>query len=126
MAWVNLDDRYPEHPKIEPLSDGAFRLQTSAICYANHYLTDGHIPARKLSGLVPRYRKSYVDELVKVGLWEPTDGGYLLHDYLDWNRSRKEVEAFSKKQSERGKAGARKRWQQEQDQIPDLTERMRP
>jgi len=45
-----------------------------------------------------------VDLLIDVGLWEETDGGYLIHDYLDYNPSKAEVlaerQANAKRQKE--------------------------
>ena len=43
MSWVRLDDNFPNHPKVVGLSDQAFRLYISGLCYASHYLTDGLI-----------------------------------------------------------------------------------
>lgn len=112
MTWVYLDDRYPEHPKIDGLSDGAFRLHTSAICYANSHLTDGIIPADRLSRLMPKFRKAYVTELTQRLLWIELPGGthYEIHDYLDWNKSRAEVEKRRVTRAEAGRKGAGKRW----------------
>lgn len=107
MSWVRLDDTFPEHPKIVALSMDARWEFLVGLCYASRYLTDGFIPA----SVVARDRKA-VDELVRVGLWAPTgDGdGYRIHDYLDFQRSRADVEEQRKRQSEGGRRGARKRW----------------
>jgi hypothetical protein len=115
MTWVALDDKMPDHPKIVGLSDGAFRLYVSAIAYSNRHLTDGIIRAEAVSGLMPRYRKAYLTELIDRMLWvETTAGVYEIHDYLDWNKSRAEVEEHltrvSKARSEAGKKGAAARW----------------
>lgn len=110
MAWVNLDDNYPDHPKVDALSDGAFRLHTAAICWCNRHLTDGFVEVARVPRLVPRYKAAYLEELMHGGLWEPADGGYRLHDFLDWNRSREEVERRRQKRSEAGKKGMESRW----------------
>lgn len=114
MAWVYLDDQFTEHPKIDTLSDGAFRIHVAAICYANRHLTDGYLEAARIQRLVPKYQKRFVTELVNAGLWEPAGGGYQIHDYLDWNKSREEVETaqakLSKVRAEAGRKGARARW----------------
>lgn len=88
MPYLNLDDNYPEHPKVDALSDAAFRLHTSAMCYAAKHLTDGVIPGRKVARLMPGYKASIATELVKAGLWHRVDDGYQIHDYLQWNKSR--------------------------------------
>jgi hypothetical protein len=33
MPYLNLDDGFPEHEKVDALSDGAYRLWTSALAY---------------------------------------------------------------------------------------------
>jgi hypothetical protein len=112
MPWVNLDDQYPEHPKVDSLSDGAFRLNTAAICYCNRQKTDGIVAASMVPRLMPKFRPSYVQELLDRMLWHDIGGGsaYELHDYLDWNRSREQIEAAVAKNSANGRKGAEKRW----------------
>lgn len=87
MGWVRLDDGFAEHPKIDGLSDGAFRLWASALGYVARNLTDGFVPAGRVARLTPRFRSSHVDELLRAGAWHAAEGGYLVHDYLDWNPS---------------------------------------
>lgn len=114
MPWVNMDDGYPEHPKVDALSDAAFRLHTAGICYCNRHLTDGYIEAGRVSRLVPRFKKSALVELMHSKLWLPADGGYDVHDFLDWNPSRKQIEDRRERirvaRSEAGKKGAAARW----------------
>ncbi len=112
MTWVNLDDQMPEHPKVVSLTDGAFRLHVSAIAYANRYLTDGILQVEVIGRLIPRYRKQYVDELVRRMLWLEVVPGqvYEIHDFLDWNKSRAEVEQRRQARSDGGRKGAGRRW----------------
>lgn len=110
MAWANLDDQYAEHPNNWDLSDAAFRLQTAAICYANKHLTDGEIPASKVRALVPKFRRSAVLELLACGHWIDNGTTYEIRDFLDWNRSKAQVEAERSRKSKAGKKGAEKRW----------------
>jgi hypothetical protein len=116
VSWVNLDDQMPEHPKVVQLSDAAFRLHISAICYCNRYLTDGVVSASIVRRLVPNFRKSSLSELLQLRVWFSTaDGdGYEIHDYLQWNSSKAEVQAhkerISKVRSEAGRRGAEARW----------------
>lgn len=114
MPWANFDDAFTEHPKIDALTDAAFRLHVAGICYSNRHLTDGYIDANRIARLVPRYKRSALQELMHGGLWLPADGGYRIHDYLDWNRSKQQIEQERERirrvRSEAGKAGARARW----------------
>lgn len=124
MSWVRLDDAFPSHRKIRRLSDAAFRMQVSALCWASKYLTDGHIPADDLEMVAdlddhqdPQAFLSVTKELVQRGVWHeakhncqtcPTaDDGWIIHDYLNLNPTASEV------QRQRSLATERKRRQRE-------------
>jgi hypothetical protein len=87
-VWVKLDDGLPDNPKVEELSDGAFRLYVSALCHAQRHLTDGHIKDSRVNRLIPRFKPAYIAELVDAQLWEPNGTGYLIHDFAAWNKTR--------------------------------------
>lgn len=90
VTWVKIDDGFPSHPKVIGLSDGAFRVHISAICYAASYETNGVI-----SGTVVRQNgwQRRVGELVEARLWDPVDDGFAIHDYLEYNPSKDQVTA---------------------------------
>lgn len=102
MPWVKLDDRFPSHRKIALLSDRAFRLHISAICWCAENLTDGRISDRELA-LVAKIRgvKATAQQLADAGVWDRTEDGWEIHDYLDYNPSREQVLAERKKNAER-------------------------
>lgn len=102
MPWVKLDDRFPSHRKVALLADRAFRLHVSAICWCSENLTDGRIADRELP-LVAKVRglKATAQQLVDAGLWDRIEGGWEIHDYLDYNPSRAQVLAERKKNAER-------------------------
>lgn len=114
MAHAQLDDLYADHPKVAALSDAAFRLHTAGILYCNRHLTDGLIAGDEVPRLVRKFRRTALAELTapSCGLWcDVLGGAYLIHDYLDWNPSRAEVEA------RRAAAAKRKRkWQERQEE----------
>ncbi|MEU6858847.1 hypothetical protein AB0B28_08240 [Glycomyces sp. NPDC046736] len=112
MPWVRFDDDFPDHWKIEPLSDGAFRLHTNAIFRSSKWLTDGYLPKNRLDLIAPRRMKrpgKYVAELEAAGLWEPTEDGWNLHDFLDYQPSKVQVKTERAKTAER-----QKRWRERQ------------
>lgn len=88
MPYLNLDDHFAEHPKVDNLSDGAFRLHVSGLCYCAMNLTDGFIEKRRVTRLMPGYKPAYLCELLEAQMWIERPGGYDVHDYLDWNKSR--------------------------------------
>jgi hypothetical protein len=53
-----------------------------------------------------------LDELVRKGHWyfHEAIASYEIHDFLEWNRSREQVEAERERKSKAGKKGAEKRW----------------
>lgn len=110
MGYTGLDNNYGEAPKNWALSDKAFRLQTCAIIYANTNRTDGAILKSKVPTLIPRFRQAAVDELVKAGHWVDTGDTYTIHDFLDHNASRAEIEDLSAHRATAGRKGAQRRW----------------
>lgn len=112
MSWLRIDDGFTEHRKIVPLSDAAFRLHVEALCYASRQQTDGFIAdvillrwhtdddTRSLGKIVD-------EELVRRGLWEPVDGGWMVHDFLEYNPSRDERHQRADQRKRAGKARAK-------------------
>lgn len=94
MAWVRIDDSFPDHPKAVQAGPMACWLYVCGIAYANRFLTDGFIPNRQIWRLVDC---DGVDDLaaslVGAGLWEVADGGYQIHDYLDYQSSAEKVKS---------------------------------
>lgn len=108
MTWVRLDDQFPEHPKVIGAGASATWLYVAGLCYCSRQLTDGRIP----KAVVPRLtelRKPYdlAEKLVVVGLWREEPGCYVVHDYLEHQRSADEVRALSKARQEAGKRGGK-------------------
>lgn len=94
MTWVRIDEGFPEHPKVLSAGGDAGWLHVCAISYCNRQLTDGFIPHAVLSRLSDRKRPGMLAaKLVEVGLWETTDGGWTIHDYLLYQPTRSETEA---------------------------------
>jgi len=88
VPYLNLDDNFADHEKVDALTDGAFRLHVAGMCYSARKLSDGHIPESRPRRLTRTFKASLVPELLNSGLWLPSDkGGYEIHDYLDWNKS---------------------------------------
>lgn len=99
MPYLNTDDEFPEHPKVDVLGDGAFRLHVSGMHYCARKQTDGLIPLARIPRLKPDYKPSQLQELLRGGLWHKggegcgtehcpvgRPGEYVVHDFLEWNK----------------------------------------
>ncbi|MCT1459899.1 hypothetical protein M3G03_10185 [Aestuariimicrobium sp. p3-SID1156] len=105
--WVKFDDQTPNDPEIDALSDGAFRLWFSAICYCQAELTDGHIADNRLRRLVPNFKKSQLDELTANNgnpngpIFQAAADGYLIRNFEKWNKTRDYWETKRAREAER-------------------------
>lgn len=107
-TYIRVHDGMPDHPKVDGLSDKAFRLLVESWCWCSRHLTDGVMPGptwRKRA--TPRARK----ELVSAGLAVLLDDDTVrFHDYLEHQRSAEEVEELKAARTEGGSYGAHVRW----------------
>jgi hypothetical protein len=90
MPWVRIDENAMDHPKIGGLSDGAFRLWVQGLAYCQKYLTDGYISDIALRGL-RAYSPKRRQILIAAVLWNESETGIRVHDFLEWNESREHV-----------------------------------
>lgn len=95
MAWLRIDDRVRTHPKVVKAGPAAAWLWFCGICYCREHLTDGLIPKVMLNTLAPGLTstKACAKRLVEVGLWHDGSEYYEVHDFLDWNPKRDDIEA---------------------------------
>ena len=94
MAWIKIDDQFSDHPKVIAAGPLAAWLHICGLTYCGRYLTDGLIPLGQLRKLADVDNAiELAARLVEVGLWEETEGGFLVHDYLDYNPSAAKVKA---------------------------------
>lgn len=91
MSWLRVDDDFPHHPKVMALSAQAVALWLAACCWSSRYETDGHLPSEIVKRL-PWHAPEAVAELVAAGLWEGSEGGWQIHDFLKFNPSREQRE----------------------------------
>ena len=123
MVWVKLDDQFTEHPKVVLAGPLAGWLHVCGLVYCGRNLTDGFIPSAMVSRLATFDHigittggaaglfevghdietQELIDILVDCGLWEEAEGGYNIHDYLDYNPSKADVIAERKANAKRQK-----------------------
>jgi hypothetical protein len=102
-AFIRLHNGMPDHPKIEGLSDAAFRALITLWCWCSEHLTDGHVTEASWN----RRAGAAGEELIAAGLAHRVEDGYVMHDYLEHQSSRAEVEALVEKRREAGAKGGR-------------------
>lgn len=106
-TYIRVHDGIIDHPKVEPLTDRAFRLLLESWCYCSRHLTDGRIP---LTVWRKRGTAKARRELVEAGLVEQHDGYVTMHDYLEHQRSADEVEEKREARRRAGALGNHNRW----------------
>ena len=113
MAWGALDDKMHSHQKVARAGLEAIGLWTLCKSWVCDNLTDGFIPfeiAQRYAGSAKRAR-DLANALIdcggagRAGLWEPREGGYQMHDYLDYDDSAADIRA--RREAERVK---KERW----------------
>lgn len=103
-TFITVHDGMPDHPKIEPLSDNAFRLLVTLWCWSSRNRTDGEIPEGvwKRRGSLKSRR-----ELMRAGLVEARGEDVDMHDYLEHQRSAAEIDELARKRAEAGSKGGK-------------------
>lgn len=123
VSWCRFDDGFWCHPKVIALSDAAVGVFVKLCCYSSQQLTDGALTGPVVAMLSMRSPEA-LDELVTAGLLERGDGGYQIHDYLDYNPSAREVKkarsVLSASRSKSGRSGARAKWSQNDSSANSL------
>lgn len=94
--WIAWDVGYYNNPKARAVGKNGRALHHASSCWAGDNLTNGFVPTSALPLLLAQAEvpRSTAGVLEQHGLWEPSaDGsGWQIHDYLDHNRSREQVE----------------------------------
>lgn len=114
MGWVKIDDAFFRHPKVTDLSPASKLLFLAGLCMAAEQLSDGELTtgaARAVAGMIGVPYTAH-KPLVTAGLWHQSKEGFVIHDYLDYQRSadqerQRRVDTSRRMQQMR----ARNRWQ---------------
>src|SRR5262252_297925 len=135
MVWARIDDSMMDHPKIVAAGPIAELIQVRAIQYCNRFLTDGFVPTQAVASLLRGMEEFQIPYggvpdmfqlcheakdldwgaiMVDAGLWTRRKDGYAVHDFLDYNRSKKDILAERNAKRQGGSKGAKstniKRW----------------
>jgi len=109
LQWVRLDTTFPRNHKMLALLGGkdGHRVGFVYMCglaYAGEAATDGFIPREALPLIHGRPADAL--RLVEIRLWHADPGGWLIHDWSEFQPSTDET----KERSNRARAAAMARW----------------
>lgn len=115
MPWVKLSDDWYDNPKHIAAGPLGNAMWVTALSWCLRNLTDGYIPNGQVNRLVDpdalaalgTDARAVAATLVACGLFEQADGGYRIHDFLDYQPSREQV--LDGRERERG------RWRRRQE-----------
>lgn len=107
MAWIRVESSVARNRKFMHAGPQASWLWLCGLAYCQEGLTDGFIPAEALLYLGVKGPRPLATRLEQAGLWEPVDGGWRVHDYLQHNRPATEVRRIQHERREGGKKGGR-------------------
>jgi hypothetical protein len=105
VAWVRLSDDYYDNPKFARVPALGELLYLRCLAWSNRNLSDGFLPVEAIRRLAPSPWRRLASSLERADLWEPEDGGYRIHDYLVFNKSREEIETKRAQDSARKARG---------------------
>lgn len=123
MAWARIDDNFFANPKIRKAGPEATMLYLASLTYCNQQLTDGFIPEEMLpilclyafidpsktlapaSGSSASKSLAPASILLEIGLWHVVEGGYEIHDYMDFNASKQEIDQERQRKRIAGRKG---------------------
>ncbi|MFA5445924.1 MAG: DnaD domain protein [Bacteroidales bacterium] len=113
MAWTRIDDKFLNNIKIQKAGALGMALYLAGLIHCNTNLTDGFIDEDVLPSLYgmtfQSKRNRSAEKLVELKLWHKVQGGYEVNDFLDFNRSKEQIEVIKSKRAESGSKGGSNR-----------------
>lgn len=103
--WLKIVADIARQDKFITAGPVASWLWLAGLGYCRTAENNGLIPKAVVPTLVPGMKGAYrhAAQLVSVGLWDEVVGGYAVHDYLDWNPSKEQIESLRAADRERKK-----------------------
>lgn len=112
MSWLRIEGRMPQHHKVAPLSDAAFRLHVTAMAWSVEGRTDGRIPkgvpATLTRAPIGKKLTAALLELTKSRAWTEVGDDFEIHDFLQWNLSAADIAARSEAKAKAGASGGKR------------------
>lgn len=108
LPWVRLDTQFATNPKVlqlvEQKAQAALVTYICGLGYSGAHGTAGYVPASALPFI--HGNKRMAAQLVAVGLWHETVGGYAINGWDEYQPSGPEAE----KRREKAQLAALARW----------------
>lgn len=111
MTWFKVDDSFHSHSKVLATEPAALGLWVVAGSWCSSEANDGFVPDYVPARLLPGGAE-LAEKLVTSKLWRRTKGGYLFHDWGDFNPLSGEVRADREAARERMRVLRRRRKEQ--------------
>ena len=106
MAWTRIDDKFLNNIKVQKAGALGMALYLAGLIHCNTNLTDGFIDEDILPMLYglsfQSARNKSVERLVELKLWHRVDGGYEINDFLDFNKSKNEIDKLNIQRAKNG------------------------
>jgi len=125
MSWVKIDDQFFRHPKVLAAGRDARDLYLVGLTYCAQSLTDGFIPGAAMRVLAAEAEietgPASAARLIAVGLWEVVEGGYAVHNYLEYQPSKERVIETRDARADAGRRGGKQKASNLLDKAPSKT-----
>lgn len=113
LPWVRVDTTFPQNPKVLDLvqdRDGhrAGFVFLCGLFHAGGFQTGGFVADGALRAV--HGRAVDAKRLVNHGFWGEKDGGWLIHDFADYQLSTEEAEQRRQRAQQRARLANCKRW----------------
>lgn len=123
MVDFRVDDSFYDHPKVWDAPDCAVALWTRAGSWSSRNLTEGFVPAK----MIVRFcedPETASKELLDRELWVRVKDGFQFKNWIQYQRTREQVEQEKKANAERQKKWREKKKQQASEgDVTDVSRR---
>lgn len=103
MSWVRIDDKIAFGAKVLAAGNEAVGAWVRMMAWSADHLTDGRIP--KTAALAIAGNEEVLARLLDSRMLDQDGENFVVHDFLDYNPSAKEVSRRRKTRAESGKQG---------------------
>lgn len=107
-AYAKLSATFYRDDAILRAGEAAETLYVRGLAFCAESVSDGFITELQVEHVIGVRLKALaqrVEALVREGLWEPVDGGYVVRGWLKWNKSAEDIGMTRKRDRERKSSG---------------------